>query len=93
MKIEKIELNGKSYNVLCADVFSTNDELRATVILELKTGKDGFSLTGSYDDFFIHGHFFNLHPFMIDDNDFGGMCLDVDYVNGGIARASFILGA
>lgn len=92
MKIEKFELNGKTYDVLCADVFSTNDELRATVIFELHGDEDLKSISGNYDDFFIHGHFFNLQPFMLDDSDFGGMYFDVDYINGDIARATIITG-
>ena len=86
MKLRKIELNGKSYDIVCAEVFSTNDELRANIMFEVAED-EAFKLSGTYDEFRIKGEFFNMDTLEIDSSTFGKLVVDVNYTNCTVARA------
>ena len=90
MKLEKIKLNGKIYRIICADVFSTNNELRASIVFEVDDKDKPYDMSMEYEDFIIYGSFFDLSNMEIDKSVFGSLYFDVDYVTADIARATIV---
>ena len=86
MKIDKIKVKDNEFRVLCADIFSTNDELKAMIMFEYED-IDIFKISGIYNSFEICGSFFTHSDMHIDESTFGTLYIDVDYATDNIARA------
>ena len=94
MKVEFLEVNKELFRVITADVFSTNDELKAMVTLEINDWHNIDEIDGS-SDIVMHGTYLDNHIVMpieyIDPTEKTGETLTAVIMSSGFDSAdSFI---